>query len=96
LWYQDKRFEVRLAYNYRSKRAFQDSVGGIAGLEEYEAPQRYLDASAAYKFSKYAQVFADATNLTNEYQRFYLVWPDQPGHSNFSERMFTVGIRGQW
>src|SRR5580698_1198624 len=96
LWYQDKRFEVRLAYNYRSKRAFQDSVGGIVGLEEYEAPQRYLDASAAYKFSKYAQVFVDGTNLTNEYQRFYLVWPDQWGHSNFSERMFTVGVRGQW
>jgi TonB-dependent receptor len=96
LWYQDKHFEVRLAYNYRSKRAFADNVGGIAGLEEYEAPQRYLDASAAYKFSKYAQLFVDATNLTNEYQRFYLVWPDQFGHSNFSERMFTVGLRGQW
>ena len=96
LWYQDKRFELRLAYNYRSKRAFQDSVGGIQGLEEYEAPQRYLDASSSYKFSKYAQVFVEATNLTNEYQRFYLVWPDQFGHSNFSERMFTVGLRGQW
>ncbi len=96
LWYQDKRFEVRMAYNYRSKRAFQNSVGGIVGLEEYEAPQRYLDASAAYKFSKYASVFVNATNLTNEYQRFYLVWPDQVGHSTFSERMFTVGVRGQW
>ncbi|MBV9063809.1 MAG: TonB-dependent receptor, partial [Alphaproteobacteria bacterium] len=69
LWYQDKQFELRLAYNYRSKKAHADSVGGIAGLEEYEAPQRYLDASAAYRFSKYAQVFVDATNLTNEYQR---------------------------
>ena len=38
----------------------------------------------------------DATNLTNEYQHFYLVWTDQPGHSNFSERMFTFGVRGQW
>jgi len=53
-------------------------------------------ASAAYKFSKYAQLFVDATNLTNEYQRFYLVWPDQFGHSNVAERMFTVGLRGQW
>jgi TonB-dependent receptor len=96
LWYQDKHFQTRLAYNYRSKRAFQDSVGGIAGLEEYEAPQRYLDASIAYKFAKYLELFADATNLTNEYQRYYLVWTDQPGHSNFSERMFTVGVRGQW
>ena len=96
MWYEDKRFEVRLAYNYRSKRAFQDSVGGIAGMEEYEAPQRYLDASTAYRFSKYLQVFADGTNLTKENQRFYLVWPDQFGHANLAERMFTVGVRGQW
>ena len=96
LWYDDKHLEVRLAYNYRSKRAFASDVGGISGLEEYEAPQNYLDASAAYRINKYAQVFVDATNLTNEYQRYYLVWPDQWGRSNFSERMFTVGVRGQW
>ncbi|HET6324413.1 MAG TPA: TonB-dependent receptor, partial [Planctomycetaceae bacterium] len=96
LWYQDKHFQARVAYNYRSKRAFQENVGGIAGLEEYEAPQQYVDASVAYKFNKYLEVFLDGTNLTNEYQRFYLVWPDQFGHSNFAERMFTFGVRGQW
>jgi len=96
VWYQDKHFQARLAYNYRSKRAVQEDVGGITGLEEYEAPQRYLDASVAYKFTKYTEVFVNATNLTNEYQRFYLVWPDQPGHSQFSERMFAFGLRGQW
>jgi TonB-dependent receptor len=96
LWYQDKHFQARVAFNYRSKRAYQDSIGGIAGLEEYEAPQRYLDASVAYKFNKYLEVFVDGTNLTNEYQRFYLVWPDQFGHANFAERMFTFGVRGQW
>jgi TonB-dependent receptor len=96
LWYQDKHFQARVAYNYRSKRAYQDSIGGIVGLEEYEAPQKYVDASLAYKFNKYLEVFVDGTNLTNEYQRFYLVWPDQFGHSNFAERMFTFGVRGQW
>jgi len=96
LWYQDKHLELRVAYNYRSKRAYQNSVGGIAGLEEYEAPQQYVDASVQYKFNKYMEVFLDGTNLTNEYQRFYLVWPDQFGHSNFAERMFTLGVRGQW
>jgi TonB-dependent receptor len=96
LWYQDKHFQTRVAYNYRSKRAFSADVGGIAGMEEYEAPQRYLDASMAYKFSKFLEVFVDGTNLTNEYQHYYLVWTDQPGHSTFSERMFTFGVRGQW
>jgi TonB-dependent receptor len=96
LWYQDKHFQTRVAYNYRSKRAVQDSVGGITGMEMYEAPQRYLDASIAYKFSKYAELFVNGTNLTNEYQRYYLVWTDQPAHSQFSERMYSIGVRGQW
>lgn len=96
LWYQDEHFQARLAYNYRSRRAVMDSVGGITGLEMYEAPQKYLDASISYKFSKYAEVFLDGTNLTNEYQKYYLVWPDQPGHSTFSERSFMLGVRGQW
>ncbi len=96
LWYQSKRFQTRVAYNYRSKRAVQDSVGGIVGMEEYEAPQKYLDASIAYKVSRYAELFVNGTNLTNEYQRYYLVWSDQPAHSTFSERMFTFGVRGQW
>ena len=96
LWYQDDHFQARLAYNYRSKRAVMDSVGGITGMEMYEAPQKYLDASISYKFNKYAEVFLDGTNLTNEYQKYYLVWPDQPAHSTFSERMVMLGIRGQW
>jgi len=96
LWYQSDRFQARIAYNYRSRRAVMEDVGGITGMEMYEAPQKYLDASVSYKINKYAEVFVDGTNLTNEYQRYYLVWPDQPAHSNFSERMFMVGVRGQW
>ena len=61
-----------------------------------ETPQKYLDASVAFKINKYAEFFVDGTNLTNEYQRYYLVWPDQPAHSDFSERMFSVGLRGKW
>jgi hypothetical protein len=41
-------------------------------------------------------VFVQGTNLSNEYQRFYLVWPDQPAHSIFFERTYMIGIRGQW
>jgi hypothetical protein len=73
-----------------------DSVGGIVGMEMYEEPQKYVDASVAYKVNKYAELFVNGTNLTNEYQRYYLVWPDQPAHNNYSERMITFGMRGQW
>ena len=59
-------------------------------------PQKYLDASLSYKVSRYAEVFVNGTNLTNEYQRYYLVWTDQPAHSNYSERTLTFGMRGHW
>jgi TonB-dependent receptor len=96
LWYQSQRFQARVAYNYRSKRAVSENVGGITGLERYEEPQHYLDASVAYKVSKYAELFVNGSNLTNEYQRYYLVWHDQPAHSTFSERIYQFGVRGQW
>jgi TonB-dependent receptor len=96
LWYQDDRFEARAAYNYRSRRAVSEDEGSITGMELYEAPQKYVDASISYKLNKYAEIFVQGTNLTNEYQRFYLVWSDQLAHSNFFERTYMVGIRGHW
>ena len=96
LWYQDKKFQARVALNYRSRRAVSEDVGAIAGLEMYQAPTKYLDASLSYNLSKYAEVFVEGTNLTNEYQRFYLVWPDQEGHANFSERSYMLGVRAQF
>ena len=96
LWYQDKHLQVRGAYNYRSKRAVESNVGTIFGLEMYETPQSYVDASIQYTIDKYVTVYLNGSNLTNEYQRFYLVWPGQEGHANFSERSYTLGLRGQW
>ena len=96
LWFQNDRIQARVAYNYRSRRAVAEDEGSISGLELYEAPQKYIDASLSYKINKYAEVFVQGTNLSNEYQRFYLVWPDQPAHSIFFERTYMVGIRGQW
>ena len=95
-WFQNDHIQARVAYNYRSRRAVSEDVGSIAGMELYEAPQKYVDASLSYKINKYVEVFLQGTNLSNEYQRFYLVWPDQPAHSNFSERPYMLGIRGQW
>ncbi|HZP66345.1 MAG TPA: TonB-dependent receptor [Rudaea sp.] len=96
LWFQNDRIEARVAYNYRSRRAVSEDEGSITGMELYEAPQKYVDASFSYKYNKYVEVFVQGTNLTNEYQRFYLVWPDQLAHSNFFERTYMVGVRGHW
>jgi TonB-dependent receptor len=96
LWFQNESFQTRVAYNYRSRRAVAEDEGSISGLELYEAPQKYLDASISYRFNKYVEVFLQGTNLTDQAQRYYLVWPDQPAHSTFSERTYMLGVRGQW
>jgi TonB-dependent receptor len=95
LWYQDRRFEARLAGNYRSKRAFSQDYGGISGFEEYQAPTFYLDASASFDISKHVQLYVQGTNLTKETERYYLVWPDQVLHTGMFESRYTLGIRGR-
>jgi TonB-dependent receptor len=73
LWYRDKRFQARLAGNYRSKRVVSQDYGGIVGFEEYQAPTFYLDASASYDVIRNIQLFVQGTNLTSEEEHYYLV-----------------------
>jgi len=95
LWYQSKRFQTRIAGNYRSKRAFAQDYGGISGFEEYQAPTFYLDASASYDVTPHLQMYVQGTNLTQEEEHYYLVWPDQKLHTGRFESRYTVGIRGK-
>ena len=66
------------------------------GATRHYLKQAYLDASIQYRIDKYITLYLNGSNLTNEYNRYYLVWPSQEGHANFSERSYTLGARGQW
>lgn len=96
LWYQDSKLQLRVAYNYRSKEAFAENVGGINGFERYIAPQHYVDASASYALTKNVQLFVQGTNLTGESQKYYDVWPDQPAYTFLFERRYFAGVRLNW
>lgn len=96
LWYRDKRFQVRLAGNYRSKRAVAENYGGIAGFEEYQEPTFYVDASASYDFEKHFQVFLDGSNLTGEKEKYYLVWPDLKLNTTQFESRYALGVRAKF
>jgi TonB-dependent receptor len=96
LWYQDSKLQARVGVNYRSKEAVESNALGVFGLEEYEAPQTYLDASVSYQVMPHVQVFLQGQNLTNESQRFYYVWPDQKLDANLSERYVSLGVRAQF
>ena len=93
LWYQDDRLQIRLAENYRSKRAVQSNYAGVQGMEVYQAQTHYLDASVSYQVNRNFQVFLQGENLTNERQQFYLVWPSEKYYSSLSERYVMAGVR---
>jgi TonB-dependent receptor len=96
LFYQDRRFQARLAGNYRSRRAVSQNFGGIDGLEEYQAPTFYLDAGASYNITENVEAFVDATNLTNEFEKYYLVWPSQVADTTHFESRYSIGMRARF
>ena len=96
LWYQNNRFQARLAGNYRSKRAVLQNWGGVTGLEEYQAGTFYLDASGTYGFTRNVEAYVQASNITNERERYYLVWPSQVASTTQFETRVALGLRGRF
>jgi TonB-dependent receptor len=93
LFYQDSHFQARVAWNYRSERAVQSNFGGIKGLELYQAPTNYVDASVSYDITPNITIYGQGSNLTGEYEKYYLTWKDQKAYNNIFERRFTMGAR---
>lgn len=93
LWYQDSRFQARVAYNYQSRLAMSSNFSGVSGLEVYQAPTGYVDASINYNLLPEVQLFLQGTNLTNEHQRLYLVYPSQVASTTLYERRYMLGVR---
>ena len=96
LWYQSSRFQARIAGNYRSKRAVGENYAGVTGFEKYQAPTHYYDASASYDVSHHWQVFINGSNITNEKERYYLVWPDEVLGTKQYEARYTLGVRARY
>ncbi|MGH8327152.1 MAG: TonB-dependent receptor domain-containing protein, partial [Steroidobacteraceae bacterium] len=96
LYFQNSRLQARVAGNYRSKRAVSQNFGGITGLEEYQAPTLYLDASASYNLTPQVALYLEGTNLTNEYEKYYLVWPSQVADTTHYERRYSIGVRASF
>lgn len=93
LWYENSKFQARLAWNYRSRRAVSSNYGGIKGFELYQAPQQYIDASVQYNVTPKIEIFLQGENLTGEHERFYLVWPDQVAQTVHFDRRYKLGVR---
>lgn len=96
VYYEDHGFQARIAYNYRSKRVEQSDFAGISGLTLYQEPTEYLDASVSYDVSDTMTVYAQGSNLTGEYEQYYLTYPDQRAFNNIYETRYLIGVRARF
>lgn len=96
LWYEKYGLQVRVAYNYRSRRLVSSNYGGITGLAQYQQPTNYLDASISYDVTPFLTLYGQASNLTAETERYYLTFPDQVLFENIYERRFIAGVRAKF
>ena len=93
-WYQGDRFEARIAYNYRSERLA--GQGGWGALNLFQEDTAYVDVSASYDINDIFTVYAQGSNITGEYEDYYLQWEDQYAFQNYYETRYIVGVRAKF
>ncbi|RJF92785.1 TonB-dependent receptor [Noviherbaspirillum saxi] len=90
-YYENERFNARLAYTYRSDflvgldRSFAQHAAGVGNLA----------ASLSYKISANAMLTFDALNLNNATLKYYGENKDQPRALYSNGRQFYVGVRAR-
>ncbi|NVK24575.1 MAG: TonB-dependent receptor [Gammaproteobacteria bacterium] len=93
-WYQDDKFQARIAYNHRSER-YTGSQGGVPG---YQNSIGYLDAQITYSYSENISIYLNGSNITGEQETYYLDWgtgPTQFWQLNEFEARYTIGVRAK-
>lgn len=101
LFYQDSKFQARVAANYLSKQ-YQGTFShwsfsaANSGLPQYQDDTLYLDAGASYDVNEHFQVFLQGQNLTEEAPTNYVQWPDAHLNWNQYERVISAGVRAKF
>ena len=101
LFYQDSRFQARVAANYLSKQyqgtfSHWSFTAPNAGLAQWQDETLYIDAGASFDINEHFQVFLQGSNLTEEAPTNYVQWPDAHLNWNQFERVITTGVRAKF
>lgn len=67
--YDNKKLQIRVSLNYASD--YVDEFGKETFYDRYYDEQLFVDVNATYKIGDYFNIFASATNLTNQELRYY-------------------------
>jgi iron complex outermembrane receptor protein len=103
LFYQDERFQARVAANYLGE-SYQGSFNhwavspttGTSGFGNFQESTLYVDASAAFDISEQFQIYVQGQNLTEEAPVNYTGWSNFRLNYNQFESVYTVGVRARF
>lgn len=94
-WYQSERFQARIAYNYRSER-LHSTGQAWSNLATYQDEIGYVDVSASYDLTDEVTVYVNGSNVTGEYDDYYLQWEDQYATQSYYEPRWSLGVRARF
>jgi iron complex outermembrane recepter protein len=97
LWYQYEGLQARLAYNFRSKRAYtQNDIWGLTtGMTVYQKAAEYIDASVSYDITPNVTAYVQGSNLGAAGEHYYFQFPSQYYSQSAYERRLTMGVRAR-
>ncbi len=101
LFYQDSRFQARVAANYLSKQ-YQGTFSHWSytapnnGLPRWRDDTLYIDAGASFDINDNFQVFLQGSNLTEEAPSDFIEWDAAHIQWNQYERVITAGVRAKF
>ncbi|MDN3640422.1 TonB-dependent receptor [Simiduia curdlanivorans] len=101
LWYENYGFQARIAYNYRSDRLHEtwgvfDTVDEKRTAGVYQKAVGFVDLSASYDITEEFTVYFNGSNITGEYEDYYVQWEDQYAYQNYYEPRYTLGLRARF
>lgn len=94
LFYAKDRLEARLALAYRDD--YIESVGASRAADIYNKARAQLDAKLSFDLSDKLEIFATASNLTNEPLAFYQGDKSQTFSREFYSYSISFGISGSF
>lgn len=91
LSWENNKFSARISANYTA--AYLDEIGDDAFTDAFYDKQFFLDANAAYKFTKKLRIFAEANNLTNQPLRYYQGEVQRMRQLEYYKPRYTLGLK---
>lgn len=109
LWYNDDRFEFRVAANYLGKKYDGQATpwtvdplkgdpeeGLVGGLDRWEDETVYIDLSSTYHINEQVNLSLNVQNLTEEDSIKYLHWEQFRSEYYSFERRITLGLNAKF